>query len=1818
MNEENNFLQTNTNNSLDNIKRQDYVAESPKGGKKKLIIAAFFVLLALGAGWFFFLREPYLTAQFELEAVDSDIAGIKNNTAFILKSSESISARTIKKYLRFEPKIDYEIDEKSGLFGFNLINKVFAENDESGNTEYFITPKEPLDENKIYKVVIDQGNIAGRNYSWAFQVKANFQIVSTHPRKESSGAPINSGIEINFNRENFINPENYFSIEPHVEGKFEIKGNKLVFLPKEPLESISVYKVTIKKGLKIEGSDDQLQEDFVFKFETGQESYAVSKPYLYISSDFIEFIPNKEPVIQVYPYNVSVNNLEFNLYKFNSPEEFISSYQQSRSWDLGWTYYYKRYFNSGYDTSKLDKILTFKPELIQVSYSNYIEIPKALESGYYILETEIDGAKRQVWLQINPLAHYFSVTNENSLLWVNSFVSKEKIKDIEVSYLEDDNITFLGKTDKQGLAQFDTPENVKQKDDYLVYKPYFFSLKHSQYPTKYVKIIDGWGWWYGSRKGDAYWDHLSTDRYAYQMNDTIHYWGVVKGRNQDLSNKKVTVAFSGGYYGWGYDYYNQSDKYFLKQDVIVSSFDTIQGQFDFKGLTPGYYNLVVLFDNQVISQASVQVLSYTKPAYQIKVTPSKEVAYAGEKLDFNIGASFFDGTPVQNLKVKYNLYWLSNQEGKVTLDNNGRAVISYTPQYSSEENIYYPRALSITAYPELSEEGEMRGTGRTLVFGPSIYLRTYQKQLDNGSHELTAKVNHIDISQVSSSNGYYQAEYIGDPAQSQSVTADMYKVTYNKVEVGQYYDYINRVTRKRYDYTKQETKIETIKGVTNNDGEWIFVREFPKEESTRYYIKFSALDNKGRVARSTQYIWSNIQEYAKAYSDFIVSLQLDNLTHPDEQFSYGDKVGLEIEILEGELPDNYSVLYYQYQNGIRDAKVVDSLTYEDTFKKDYSPSMTYQAVITSPYGLEETYAVTASYNEEDSRLNINVLPNKGKYRPGEEIKLDFEIKDQQGKGAKSEVNVSVVDEALFHVLPYEYYSRNILTDLYNNIWIRPLTQASEYTLLSEAQTERGGCFVGDTKILLANSGYKEIKDIRVGDQVITINPDADNEQVTAVVQGVSKHVIDSYLLINNVLKVTPEHRLFVNGSWQYAGLLKQGDYLLDSSGQEVKIESIDVISDSQVVYNIVVNKYHTYLADNFYVHNEEKGGEARSNFVDVAYYDSHETGNDGKFSINFTSPDNITAWRITTKAFDPDNLKAGQSVELIKTSLPFFADVVTADTYLKGDKPQIRVRVFGDDYQAGKDAVFNLSCEALNYNQQLISKDNQVYFGLDGLPLGEYQFLVSAKQGNNEDTLYKKTNVVDSYFKVNESSIYQLTDNMNEIESNKDGFTKLKFVDMSKGRLYQSLLHAAYQGGIRSDQLATKFYAQEYLKEHFEEDRGDNSLDLNQYQTQEGGVTLFPYSDNDHIVTVLMADLASDYLYTDKTKSYLYNSLSDELADIHRISQSLYGLASLNELVLTKIYSLEKSSDLEFKDNVYLALALAKIGDKEKAIELYNQRIKSHIRLEGGEAWLDEISDQTDRVKTTGLVAILASYLDQEENFALGQYILSHSPVHELDNMEEMLYIRSELTKSYDGEVSFKYKTKDRSESVTLKKDNSHTVNLSQAELDTIEFSSIKGIIALISYYERDKDSSEITKNNELSLSRTYYVNGQATNRFKEGDIVLVRLDPNISQSAIDGQYQVVDYLPSGLKPITRYYERGLPSGTYCDGIWYPSIIEDNVVYFNIWKEFSAYGGCPNKTINYYARVVSKGQFKVNPAAIQSLKNLESINISAEQQVIID
>jgi len=132
------------------------------------------------------------------------------------------------------------------------------------------------------------------------------------------------------------------------------------------------------------------------------------------------------------------------------------------------------------------------------------------------------------------------------------------------------------------------------------------------------------------------------------------------------------------------------------------------------------------------------------------------------------------------------------------------------------------------------------------------------------------------------------------------------------------------------------------------------------------------------------------------------------------------------------------------------------------------------------------------------------------------------------------------------------------------------------------------CFLPSTPITLPNGNKKQIQNIKKGDKVLSY--DLKNKKpVVSEVLNVFSHEENEYLIVNDKIKVTPYHNMFINGEWKQIGDASIGDYLMDDDGNEVLIESIEEVYDSDgvMVYDLEIKDYHYYFAEGVLVHNSE-------------------------------------------------------------------------------------------------------------------------------------------------------------------------------------------------------------------------------------------------------------------------------------------------------------------------------------------------------------------------------------------------------------------------------------------------------------------------------------------------------------------------------------------------------------------------------------------------------------------------------------------------------
>lgn len=278
--------------------------------------------------------------------------------------------------------------------------------------------------------------------------------------------------------------------------------------------------------------------------------------------------------------------------------------------------------------------------------------------------------------------------------------------------------------------------------------------------------------------------------------------------------------------------------------------------------------------------------------------------------------------------------------------------------------------------------------------------------------------------------------------------------------------------------------------------------------------------------------------------------------------------------------------------------------------------------------------------------------------------LNVSTTDNAGRPVSADVAVWSVDKAIFEL------SDNTLGDIFKAFWSeRYLGTAETHSLegITVQQAERGGgCFAAGTKVLMADGSIKNIEEVKVGDYILTRKNSFDKELVKAKISGVESAVEGGYLIVNSRLRITADHILQVNGKWEEAGSIQKGDSLVGADGEEVKVESVEWQMGKFDVYNLGVEKYHTFFADGVWVHNQK--GIERTVFKDTAYWNpSVHTDSAGKAVVRFKLPDNLTTWVVAAVA-DTADTRVGQATSEVKVTKDLIVRPILPNILRVGDE----------------------------------------------------------------------------------------------------------------------------------------------------------------------------------------------------------------------------------------------------------------------------------------------------------------------------------------------------------------------------------------------------------------------------------------------------------------------------------------------------------------------------------------------------------------------
>ena len=174
-------------------------------------------------------------------------------SGFRLASLDGTPAATLATHLTVDPPV------------------TFAVAADGGGTSVRITPNQPLTPGAVYrfKLTADDGRTLN---SWAFQARQPVSVVATVPGDSESGVPTNTGIEVTFDQDGVVDAADHITIEPKVAGRFEQHGRTLAFVPAKRLAAATIYTVTVSRGVAVAGTDEALESDVRFRFETAAAS----------------------------------------------------------------------------------------------------------------------------------------------------------------------------------------------------------------------------------------------------------------------------------------------------------------------------------------------------------------------------------------------------------------------------------------------------------------------------------------------------------------------------------------------------------------------------------------------------------------------------------------------------------------------------------------------------------------------------------------------------------------------------------------------------------------------------------------------------------------------------------------------------------------------------------------------------------------------------------------------------------------------------------------------------------------------------------------------------------------------------------------------------------------------------------------------------------------------------------------------------------------------------------------------------------------------------------------------------------------------------------------------------------------------------------------------------------------------------------------------------------------------------------------------------------------------------------------------------------
>lgn len=928
--------------------------------------------------------EPFVPVA-DLAPTSRDTSGVALDAGFVLASRGDEPATELAGRLAVSPDIALS---------------VAAGPDPRSVT---LWPDAPLTPGLVYRfrLAAPDDSLAG---SWAFQAKRPLHVVGTLPSHQYTDVPLDTGIEITFDQDGVRDAASHFSIEPAVEGRFEQHGRVLVFVPRA-LEPRTIYTVTVRRGVSLTGSDQVLEEDVRFQFETAARSEG--ERWLRFFRQVMEWETGSAPVVPLSTSEPGLASLPVDVYRFDTLSDFRAALELVGA-APAWTQWAG---SAGLvPTDDLTRVAhldaTLEPLDTGDEDARLLRLPR-LHRGWYLVEATLGERPQQLFLQVTDVATYAAVTWTRTVFWVNDLATGGPLAGAEVISRGG---TVLGRTDRDGLLVVDSAAVLGGSPTE------WDAFERTPGPSVVVRAADGraalihlgesyWGLGCGGPSipspADPYWHLLYTERSLFRSTDTVNAWGLVRARADGtvptgLELRLVETSQAGS------------------PPIAVAPLEArdsgaFAASVEIREAPPGGYRLELWAGGEVIADRWLTVGPIVKPAYRLELSTDRHVYVAGDPAEIVVGASFYEGTAVPGVGVEVGGFG----ESAATTRPDGTATVRGTA--ALDPSLEGWEWVRLSARPSGAEEGEIGGATTVLVF-PSARTIEAEGRVAGGELTVTGAVHAVDLGRLERDFDRameWDLDPRGAPSPGLPVAARVTELTWEAKQIGTRYEFIEKRVEPIYEYTEKTRDLGARQAVTGADGSFTF--SLPVEAGDHgYRIVLTASDPQGRQARRT------IGASTEAYSaEPARGVYLESALLPDGApvtYALGDTARVTMRDDAGPLPEGGAdrYLFLEAQRGLRDAAVQRSPTYAKRFEADDLPNTTVWAAHFDGRVYEAIrWGAAVPFDRSTRALQVTLSADAARYAPGDRVTLEVTTRRADGAPTSATVTLGAVDEKLF-------------------------------------------------------------------------------------------------------------------------------------------------------------------------------------------------------------------------------------------------------------------------------------------------------------------------------------------------------------------------------------------------------------------------------------------------------------------------------------------------------------------------------------------------------------------------------------------------------------------------------------------------------------------------------------------------------------------------------------------------------------------------------------------------------------------------------------